>query len=279
MRSISRSRSNSATALTTFMVSLPVEPVRSTPPIGRAVPAVAGCDAALWREPVGATAVRIAPGHQLIQHQSRARPPPGPAEAPIGARPPSLASSKVPAFTIARWRKTGVIEPSYWPDPGKALRCLTGNAVRENPEWNFLFLTKFPQRMAEFDIPRTRGWAPTSRPAGPGQDAEGAFADVKSGIRWLSVEPMLERLSFNNLDRFNWVVIGGASASSQSPAWHPPFEWIADLVRQVRAAGAAIYMKTNLGIENRIVELPFNAPTQLGPTFAPDVFHYLGKTK
>jgi len=41
--------------------------------------------------------------------------------------------------------------------------------------------------------------------------------------------------------------------------------------------GLKIYMKTNLGIVNRIVELPFDAPVgDLFDQSAPDVFHYLG---
>jgi protein gp37 len=150
-------------------------------------------------------------------------------------------------------------------------------SVRLSPQWNFLFLTKFPQRMAEFDIP-PNAWMGTSvdlqaRVA----NAEKAFAKVKCGVRWLSVEPMIEPLRFNHIDRFDWVVIGGASPSSQTPAWRPPYRWVHDLVQQCLDAGVKVYMKTNLGIENRLLQLPFDAPMALSPQVAPESFQYLKK--
>jgi len=154
--------------------------------------------------------------------------------------------------------------------------------IRDAPNWNFLCLTKFPKRMAEFDIPPNAWMGTTVDLQARVLNAETAFANVKSGVRWLSVEPMLEPLKFKNLDRFNWIVIGGSTRSTETPEFIPPVEWVIDLVNQARAAGLKIYMKTNLGISNRIVELPFDAP--VGDLFAdmkvaPDVFKYLGKAK
>jgi protein gp37 len=152
--------------------------------------------------------------------------------------------------------------------------------IAEAPEWNFLCLTKFPKRMAEFEIP-ANAWMGTSvdkqkRVAA----AEAAFANVRAGVRWLSCEPLLEPLHFAHLDRFDWIVIGGASSSRQpdgktTPDWQPPFEWVADLVRQAREAGLKIYMKTNLGIASRILELPFDAPIDAPAKTAPVEFDYL----
>jgi hypothetical protein len=121
-----------------------------------------------------------------------------------------------------------------------------------------------------------------SRPAGRVANAEAAFANVGGKVRWLSCEPLLGHLTFKHLDRFNWIVIGGASRSTQTPVWRPPFEWVMDLVLQARAAGLKIYMKTNLFGEDtktgyfgnaRILELPFDAPLTADPASAADVFH------
>jgi ParB/RepB/Spo0J family partition protein len=160
------------------------------------------------------------------------------------------------------------------------------DTVRANPQWNFLFLTKFPKRMAEFDIP-DNAWMGTSVDLQARvKAAESAFENVKSGVRWLSVEPMLEPLKFEHLDRFDWVVIGGASSSSQTPAWFPPVEWIFDLVKQCREAGCKVYLKSNLfgssdqhrAVNARILELPFDAPVTADATIElPEAFRYLGK--
>jgi hypothetical protein len=98
------------------------------------------------------------------------------------------------------------------------------------------------------------------------------------GIRWLSCEPMLEPLKFNRLDLFHWVVIGGASRSSNTPAFRPPFPWIVDLCAAAKAAGCAVYMKTNL-LGNRVLELPFDAPIVPDEQAAPKVFNYLKKVE
>jgi protein gp37 len=148
--------------------------------------------------------------------------------------------------------------------------------IRDAAHWNFLCLTKFPKRMAEFDIP-TNAWVGTTvdlqaRVAA----AEEAFANISSAVRWLSCEPLIEPLRFKHLDRFDWIVIGGASSTANTPTWRPPFEWIADLVRQAREAGLKVYFKTNL-LGNRILELPLDAPIKADPLEAPAVFHYLGR--
>jgi protein gp37 len=150
--------------------------------------------------------------------------------------------------------------------------------VRKNPQWNFLFLTKFPKRMAEFSIPANAWMGTTVDLQARVANAEAAFAKLtsQSGIRWLSIEPMLEPLKFTRLDLFNWIVIGGASRSSQTPEFRPPLPWIIDLCQQASEAGCAVYMKTNL-LGNRILQLPFDAPIKGDPTEASAVFHYLGK--
>lgn len=148
--------------------------------------------------------------------------------------------------------------------------------VRENPQWNFLFLTKFPKRMAEFTIPPNAWMGTTVDLQARVANAEAAFERVTSGVRWLSVEPMLEPIKFKRLDLFQWIVIGGSSRSSQTPEFRPPLQWILDLVAQARAVGTRVYCKTNL-LGSRILELPFDAPLIGDEQEAPAVFHYLGK--
>lgn len=194
--------------------------------------------------------------------------------------------TKIPkeAETDSRWRNVFVCSmadlfgrwvPAEWVDA--VIR-----EARDAQDWNFLCLTKFPKRMAEFEMPANM-WMGTSvdlqaRVAA----AEAGFARVNSKVRWLSVEPMLEPLRFKRMDLFNWIVIGGASAqpatadSPATPEWRPPFEWIVDLVKQARDAGVKVYFKTNL-LGHRVLELPFDAPIKSDPIEAPAVFHYLNK--
>jgi protein gp37 len=143
--------------------------------------------------------------------------------------------------------------------------------VKAAPQWNFLFLTKFPQRMAEFDFP-DNAWVGTtvdrqSRVAG----AEKAFRKVKAGVKWLSCEPLIEPLTFSDLGAFDWVVLGGSSRSSRTPEWHPPRAWVNALEAQAASLGVKVYEKENL--LSRIRQYP--GVEAVEPTEAPSELRYL----
>ena len=123
---------------------------------------------------------------------------------------------------------------------------------RQNPQWEYLHLTKFPDRYPDLDLPAT-GWIGTSVDEQKRvRIAERAFAkigDVK--VKWLSLEPLLEPLQFTDLSMFDWVVIGAQTGTTQPggqyvPAFAPEFEWVADIVRLARESGCKIHMKPNL---------------------------------
>lgn len=127
--------------------------------------------------------------------------------------------------------------------------------VTLHTEWNFLFLTKFPQRLQE--ICDALGGFPDNAWVGCTVDsqarvatAEKSFRNIKASVRWLSVEPMKERLTFSRLDMFDWVVIGGQTASyfNKTPAFQPEWEWVEHLWQQAREANVKIYWKENLTI-------------------------------
>jgi protein gp37 len=125
-----------------------------------------------------------------------------------------------------------------------------------NPQWDYLFLTKFPKRYTELQLPKT-AWIGTSVDhQSRVKYAEDAFRQIKDvRVKWLSLEPLLEPLQFTDLSMFDWVVIGAQSATRQPKdiAVHgyveefaPPFEWVASIVAQAREAGCRVYCKPNL---------------------------------
>lgn len=140
--------------------------------------------------------------------------------------------------------------------------------VADNPQWNFLFLTKFPIRLAEFDFPANAWLGTTVDAQARVANAERAFSKVRGGVKWLSCEPLLEPLRFTSLDMFDWVVIGGASGSTQTPEFRPPRAWVESLEAQARRAGCKVYEKTNL--LERIREYP--GVETAAPVNVPDAF-------
>ena len=137
---------------------------------------------------------------------------------------------------------------------------LVMESARKSPQWNFLFLTKFPQRIHELGELPQNAWMGTSVDCQSRvKNAEKAFEKIGGGTKWLSIEPMLTPLKFSRLDLFDWVVIGGASESAQTPKWIPPMDWLVDLHKQARDAGCKIYYKSNLFLPDdlRIKEFPW----------------------
>jgi protein gp37 len=159
------------------------------------------------------------PAHQAVPEQAKER----------------IAQKNI--FTCSMADLFGRWVPSEWIEAVFA-------TVRASPDWNFLFLTKFPNRLSEFDIPANAWMGTTVDLQARVANAEKAFLNVKAPVRWLSIEPMIEPLKFNRLDLFDWVVIGGASPSKavddtpDTPAWNVPRStsagsrrWLQDLLQ------------------------------------------------
>lgn len=146
--------------------------------------------------------------------------------------------------------------------------------AKRNPKWQFLTLTKFPQRAAKFAFPDNWWMGTTVDAQCRVKNAEEAFAKIECKTKWLSVEPLLEPLTFSRLELFQWVVIGGASRSNKTPEWIPPFDWLARLHMQARDAGCRLYHKTNLNLHEsmRVREFPWAKPIE--PAL-PKTFRYL----
>jgi|GEM_PF-843329 len=151
------------------------------------------------------------------------------------------------------------------------------DAVKAAPQWNFLFLTKFPRRYAEFSPFPDNAWIGTTVDCQARvKNAEAAFASVQASVKWLSVEPMIEPLEFTRLNLFNWIVLGGASASTQTPEWRVPWEWWSPLKQTALRNGLQVYEKTNLYYRER----SFPGVPRDVPEKAPEALHYLKrKTK
>jgi len=150
--------------------------------------------------------------------------------------------------------------------------------IKNAPNWNFLTLTKFPNRIVDFQIPPNAWMGTTVDKQARVANAEKAFSRFECGVKWLSIEPMLEPLTFSRLDLFDWVVIGGASRSARTPEWHPPFRWILDLIDQCNEVNVKVYFKSNLLDKStaRILELPFDAPIPEDESDLPESLRYLG---
>jgi protein gp37/ParB-like chromosome segregation protein Spo0J len=119
-------------------------------------------------------------------------------------------------------------------------------SIRAAPQWNFLFLTKFPQRLADFEFPENAWVGASVDCQARVEKTEQALERVKATVKWVSCEPLLERLTFSRLHLLDWLVIGGASKSTKTDESRPPREWVQHLWQQADDAKCKVYEKPNL---------------------------------
>ncbi len=140
----------------------------------------------------------------------------------------------------------------------------TLDACRQSPSWNFLALTKNPSRYLQFDLPPNLWAGTTVTDAGEESDAEDAFIKLRErgseNILFVSCEPLTGPVMFNpdGIAALDWLIIGGQSRSSQTPAAQPDWAWVESLMRQARSANCCVYFKPNLTVR------PKEYPTVVG---------------
>jgi protein gp37 len=126
-------------------------------------------------------------------------------------------------------------------------------ACANSPEWEYLFLTKWPRRYSMLaSLPKAWFGASIIKQGDVDRVTNDMTAfDVHDGIvRWISLEPMLEPIVFGDLSWCDLVVIGAQTSTRQPegfvPEFAPNFEWVADVVAQCREQGVPYYLKPNL---------------------------------
>jgi protein gp37 len=130
------------------------------------------------------------------------------------------------------------------------------NACAETPCWEYLFLTKWPKRYSMLaTLPKAWFGASIIKQGDVDRVTRDMTAfDVHAGItRWVSLEPMLEPITFGDLSWCDLMVIGSQTSTTQPegyvPEFAPKFEWVADVVQQCREQGIPYYLKPNLVTE------------------------------
>jgi len=126
-------------------------------------------------------------------------------------------------------------------------------SVRDNPQWDFIFLTKNPTRMVGIDWPDNVKVGATVDVQSRVEPTEKAFKAIDAPVKFLSCEPLLEPLHFNDLMMFHCVIIGAQSKSTQCPAKQPERSWVTDIIFQSENSGVdRIFLKPNLTVYRQV---------------------------
>lgn len=139
------------------------------------------------------------------------------------------------------------------------------SACLENPEWEYLFLTKWPARYAQMPLLEKAWYGSSVVQQSDVKRVEKAMKNFETDcVKWISLEPMLEPIEFDDLSWCDLVVIGAQTSTNQPegfvPAFSPEFDWIVDVVNQCRDAGVPYYLKANLVREAPGMNLPQGKP-------------------
>lgn len=123
-------------------------------------------------------------------------------------------------------------------------------ACRKFPQHTFIFLTKRPQYLDH--------WSPFPANCHIGVSvcndkmldvAVDKLEDIEAKVKFISFEPLLERLTLSLEYAFyysgiSWCIIGQRTPPSVRTA--PKIEWVRDIVEAADKAGVAVFLKDNL---------------------------------
>ncbi|MDR1680977.1 MAG: phage Gp37/Gp68 family protein [Prevotellaceae bacterium] len=115
--------------------------------------------------------------------------------------------------------------------------------IKSTPQHRYQLLTKRAERMKEYfqahSIP-ANVWLGVTVENKAGRNRIDFLRTLKSPIRFLSCEPLLEDLEDLNLENIDWVIVGGESGISARPMKQ---EWVLSIQKQTEKQGSAFFFK------------------------------------
>ena len=129
-----------------------------------------------------------------------------------------------------------------------AVRIAICDAIKHCPQHTFMFLTKNPERLKEWDFPDNCWVGVTATDYKMFSYGLEALANIQATIKYISIEPMLDRMNIPLLDEvfknctISWVLIGAQT----KPTIMPKIEWVQEIVQACRTANIPIFLKNNL---------------------------------
>jgi protein gp37 len=140
------------------------------------------------------------------------------------------------------------------------------DACLKSPHWEYLFLTKWPARYSRMPLIQNAWYGASVIQQSDVKRVEADMQKIASDkvIRWVSLEPMLEPIRFDDIGWCDLIVIGSQTSTNQPDGrveeFAPEFDWVFDVVAQCKQAGVPYYLKENLGLSRPGMKLPKGLP-------------------
>jgi protein gp37 len=122
------------------------------------------------------------------------------------------------------------------------------NQVSVHSKWNYLFLTKNPERLVNIYWPANAWVGATVDTQARVARTEEAFRKIKAEVKWVSCEPLREKVTFTSLELFDYIAIGAQTGPRER---QPDWRWVESLQWQARKARCGIFWKSNLTVRPR----------------------------
>jgi protein gp37 len=122
----------------------------------------------------------------------------------------------------------------------------------ESPEWEYLFLTKWPARYSKMPLIEKAWYGASIIQQSDVKRVESDMQKIESDsvVKWISLEPMLGPIKFHDISWCDLVVVGSQTSTTQPegfvPAFSPQFEWVYEVVEQCKQFCVPYYLKENL---------------------------------
>lgn len=117
--------------------------------------------------------------------------------------------------------------------------------IKANWSHRFYLLTKQPQNLQKFSPFPDNCWVGvTATNPKMAEDAGYYLSQIKAKVRYLSLEPLLERccLYFGEREKLDWLIIGAQT----KPTVYPKIEWVQEIVEAADKAGVPVFLKDNI---------------------------------
>lgn len=139
----------------------------------------------------------------------------------------------------------------------------TFKAIGQNPQHNYLFLSKRPERIYEnwLQFGKSNIWCGATGTGHQTANKALYYLDQIRGCNtFLSLEPLLNEIQLSNgIEHLNWVIVGAETGNRKNKVI-PKKEWIIQIVSDCDRYGIPVFMKESLvpivGEENMRREFP-----------------------
>lgn len=132
---------------------------------------------------------------------------------------------------------------------GLAFREQIFETIRQCPQHTFLFLTKNPDRLSSWGkFPDNCFVGVTATNWLMFSDALGHLASIQAMVKYISFEPLLERIQFDMMQKMlfpqvvNWVILGAQT----KPTVYPELSWVQTIALAATKANIPLFLKDNL---------------------------------